>query len=433
MTAILDLSAKIIDTGHYEGPNSVNRTSGELSELANNVGFIEAFSNVVTIKTDDGLVLFDTSLDAFAPKVIQSLRGWSNAPVNTMAYTHGHIDHVGGASAFVDEARDKGHRRPRVVAHEHVPPRFDRYRLTNGYNAVINDRQFRSGAGRKTKISGGMGGPGRFGPQTWIDPDTTFDDRMSLNIGGVRFDLRHDKGETDDHLWAWIPQHKAIVAGDFVIWVFPNAGNPQKVQRYPAEWARALRQMMAHEPELLLPAHGLPVQGKARIATMLGDMADALEFLVDNALRLMNQGAKLDDIIHSVKLPQGTLDKPYMRPVYDEPEFVLRNIWRLYGGWYDGNPSRLKPAKDAYLATEIANLAGGAGRLAARALELAGQGEMRLACHLVEMAADADPANKEVHAARRDIYRQRREGELSLMAKGIFGAAAEESDEKVTG
>lgn len=432
MSAILDLSAKIIDTGNYEGPNSVNRTSGELSELANNVGFVEAFSNVVTIKTDDGLVLFDTSLDAFAPKVIKSLRGWSNAPVHTMAYTHGHIDHVGGASAFIDEARDKGHRRPRVVAHEHVPPRFDRYRLTNGYNAVINDRQFRSGAGRKTKISGGMSA-GRFGPQTWIDPDTTFDDRMSLNIGGTRFDLRHDKGETDDHLWAWIPEHKAIVAGDFVIWVFPNAGNPQKVQRFPAEWARALRQMIALEPELLLPAHGLPVHGKARIATMLGDMANALEFLVENALRLMNQGAKLDDIIHSVKLPAGTLDKPYMRPVYDEPEFVLRNIWRLYGGWYDGNPARLKPAKDAHLAAEIANLAGGAGRLAKRALELAGLGDMRLACHLAEMAADADPANKEVHAARRDIYRQRREGELSLMAKGIFGAAAEDSDAKLEG
>jgi alkyl sulfatase BDS1-like metallo-beta-lactamase superfamily hydrolase len=432
MTAILDLSAKIIDTGHYEGPNSVNRTSGELSELGKGVGFVEAFSNVVAFDTDDGLVLFDTSLDAFAPKVIQSLRGWSKAPVHTMAYTHGHIDHVGGAAAFVEEAKTAGRARPRVVAHAHVPPRFDRYRMTNGYNAVINDRQFRSGAGRKTRISSGMSA-GRFGPEIWIDPDTTFHDRMSLNVGGLRLDLRHDKGETDDHLWAWIPEHKAVVAGDFVIWVFPNAGNPQKVQRYPLEWARALRQMMALEPELLLPAHGLPVHGQKRIATMLGDMAGALEHLTQATLAMMNAGARLNDILHTVKVPQEVLAKPYMRPVYDEPEFVVRNIWRLYGGWYDGNPAQLKPAKDASLATEIASLAGGASRLTARAKEVAEAGDMRLACHLVEMAAAAAPDDKGVHAARRDIYRARREGELSLMAKGIFGAAAEDSDEKCGG
>ena len=57
--------------------------------------------------------------------------------------------------------------------------------------------------------------------------------------------------------------------------------------------------------------------------------------------------------------------------MYDEPEFIVRNIWRLYGGWYDGNPAHLKPAPEAVLAVEIAELAGGATRLAARALELA--------------------------------------------------------------
>ena len=53
------------------------------------------------------------------------------------------------------------------------------------------------------------------------------------------------------------------MTGDFVIWNFPNAGNPQKVQRYPIEWAAALRAMIAKEPELLLPAHGLPIAGRS--------------------------------------------------------------------------------------------------------------------------------------------------------------------------
>jgi hypothetical protein len=37
------------------------------------------------------------------------------------------------------------------------------------------------------------------------------------------------------------------------------------------------------------------------------------------------------------------------------------------------------------------------------------------------------PEDSEAHAARRDVYRAWRERELSQMAKGIYGAAAEES------
>ena len=75
------------------------------------------------------------------------------------------------------------------------------------------------------------------------------------------------------------------MSGDFLIWNFPNAGNPQKVQRYPIEWAAALREMIGHGPELLLPAHGLPIEGDERIARVLDDIATALEDLVDEVSR----------------------------------------------------------------------------------------------------------------------------------------------------
>ena len=64
------------------------------------------------------------------------------------------------------------------------------------------------------------------------------------------------------------------------------------------------------------------------------------------------------------------MERPYLQPVYDEPEFVVRTVWRLYGGWWDGNPATLKPAPERALALELAELAGGAGVLADRALAL---------------------------------------------------------------
>jgi len=339
-----------------------------------------------------------------------------------VVYTHGHVDHVGGAGAFVADARASGHTSICIVGHENVPRRFDRYNLTDGYNRIINERQFGQFRKRGYDISAGS----TFLPASSPKPDLTYRDELRLEVGGLEVLLRHAKGETDDHTWSWIPRYKAICAGDFFIWNFPNAGNPQKVQRYPVEWAAAMRAMAAQGAELFLPAHGLPIAGEARIRKVLTDVADALEFLVRETLTMMNQGARLNDIVHSVKIDPPILEKPYLRPMYDEPEFVVRNIWRLYGGWYDGNPAHLKPALDVQLASELASLAAGALRLAERGLELAAS-DPRLACHLVELAAQALPDDKRIHTIRAEVYLKRREGETSLMAKGIFGYAANES------
>ncbi|CAB4814891.1 unannotated protein [freshwater metagenome] len=185
--------------------------------------------------------------------------------------------------------------------------------------------------------------------------------------------------------------------------------------------------MIEQGPELLVPAHGLPIEGKARIATVLDDIATSLESLVTQVIEMMNSGETLDTIIHAVRVPQYILDKPYMRPLYDEPEFVVRNIWRLYGGWWDGAASRLKPAPDAQVATELARLSGGAENLMARALELMASGDIRMACHLADFAGWAAPQDAAIHANRATIYEQRRKAELSLMSKGIFKGAARES------
>ena len=426
MADLLAMSEEIIEgTLDAAGVGPVNRINHQLSELADGVAMVEAFSHCIVFKTDDGLLAFDTSNHQGGGKVVEAIRRWSPDRFNTLIYTHGHIDHVGGCGAFIEDAQGRGDPRPCVCGHENVARRFDRYDRTDGYNRVINERQF----GQFRRAGYGLDGGDRFLPPSSPKPDTIYADRMGLEVGGLEIDLRHAKGETDDHTWTWIPEHKAICAGDFFIWNFPNAGNPQKVQRYPVEWARAMRDMAAQGAELFLPAHGLPIAGAARIRKVLEEVADALDFLVIETLSMMNQGARLNDIIHSVKIDPAVLEKPYLRPLYDEPEFVVRNIWRLYGGWWDGNPANLKPARDSDLAAEVAALAGGALRLAERALDLSAT-DMRLACHLVEMAAQAAPDDRRVHHIRAEVFQARRAQETSLMAKGIFGYAANESKDR---
>ena len=70
-------------------------------------------------------------------------------------------------------------------------------------------------------------------------------------------------------------------------------------------------------------------------------------------IRECTAGDTLDEILHRVRIAPELLEKPYLRPVYDEPEFVVRNIWRLYGGWYDGYPENRKPAPAPAFALEV--------------------------------------------------------------------------------
>ncbi|MBL6901404.1 MAG: MBL fold metallo-hydrolase [Luminiphilus sp.] len=426
MADLLSMSADIID-GRVapEALGPLNRINHQLSELATDLAVVEAFSHCIVFKTDEGLVTFDTSNEHGGKKCVSAIQSWTHDPFHTVVFTHGHIDHVGGCGAFCDAY--EGHR-PIIVGHENVAARFDRYRMTNGYNHVINERQF----GQFKRRGYDLAGASQFLPIATPKPDVTYSAGMTMSVGGLDIELNHAKGETDDHTWAWIPKHKAICAGDFFIWAFPNAGNPQKAQRYPKEWAAALREMASRDAELFLPAHGLPISGRNRIQSVLNEAAEVLETLVEQTINLMNQGASLNDIIHSVKVRAELLAKPYLAPTYDEPEFVVRNIWRLYGGWYEGNPAQLKPARDRAVAEELAHLAGGAVKLAKRAEALA-ESDTRLACHLAEFAVQAEPDNKVIHALRAEVYQRRREGETSLMAKGIFGYAANQSKKQTEG
>lgn len=379
---------------------------GAAEEVADDVVFVPSFANVSAFRTGEGLVLVDTGSAFFAEHVHTTVRAWDASPLHTAVYSHGHIDHVFGVDVFAAEAAERGWAAPRVVAHEALPARFDRYVLTAGYNEVVNQRQFSA--------------PDLRWPREYRYPDVTYRSALDLSVGGLDLHLTHCRGETDDHTWTWVPSRKVLCSGDMFIWASPNAGNPQKVQRYPREWAAGLRTMAGLGAEVLLPGHGVPIVGADRIRQALTETAELLEHLHDQTLAMMNAGARLDDIVHTVRAPQHLLDRPYLRPVYDEPEFVVRNVWRLYGGWWDGDPARLKPAPAASLAAELAALAGGAARLAERALEVADAGDLRLAGHLSELAVQAEPASARAQEVQAEVYGRRAAAEASTMAQGVF-------------
>ncbi len=392
----------------------------ELAEVSESVAFYKHFVNMSALRTEEGLVLIDTG--PFNPGVQQAMyeaiRNWSDDRVHTAIYSHGHVDHAYGLPPYLREAEEKGWRRPEIIGHTHVRPRMARYIETEGYNSIINSRQF---------------GLQLSWPTDPVYPTTEYEDQLRLQVGGKEIRLFHARGETDDHTWVFLPEEGVLCTGDLFIWAVPNAGNPQKVQRYCIDWSRALRKMAALEPRVLLPGHGLLIEGESRVRAALIDTAEYLESIYHQTLALLNTGATVDQIIHSVRPPAQLAERPYLQPVYDEPEFIVRNIYRCLGGWYDGIPSELKPAPRQEQSRAIQALAGGTEALLQRARKLEEEGNLRLACHLVDWAAEADPESREVWQLRAEIYERRTAAESSTMSRGIFGDAARQSRAQTEG
>jgi alkyl sulfatase BDS1-like metallo-beta-lactamase superfamily hydrolase len=416
MTDVLELADRLwtgavtVETHHPVGGGT-----GGVVEVADGVAFWHGFSNSTIVRTDAGLVMVDSGDPVLGRVLHEQVRDWQpDVPLHAAIYSHGHIDHVFGVGHFDAEAVERNWNRPTVHAQEALPARFDRYRLTAGYNAAINRRQF--------------GLDNLQWPVDYRYPDATYRGMTSLDVG-ERVELHAARGETDDHTWTWFADRRVLCCGDLFIWASPNAGNPQKVQRYAAEWAVALREMLTLDAEVLLPGHGVPVVGADRVRQALTDTARFLESLHEQTVAMMNEGASLDDIVHTVRPPADLADRPYLQPVYDEPEFVVRNIWRLYGGWWDGDPSTLKPAPVARLASELVTLAG-TDAVSARVEDLLASGDdvsLRLAGHLVELLVHADSTSTAAHSLRARVYGQRRDVERSTMSKGVFGWAQREA------
>jgi glyoxylase-like metal-dependent hydrolase (beta-lactamase superfamily II) len=389
--------------------------SGGPIEVAARTWFQSVFSGVTAFETDEGLVLVDSGLLQLGPKLAGLLRQKTSAPVHTAIFTHGHVDHAFGLNAFLVP----GQKPPRVIAHRAVPKRFARYERTRRHNAALNARQF-GGAVQEAETSEKFDNFKR--PP--VMPDTLYDDELTIRVGGVRFDIRHGRGETDDHSYVHCADRGVLCSGDFFIWSVPNAGNPQKVQRYPWEWANALRAMAALAPRSLCPGHGGPVvNDPPRIALMLTETADYLDAIVAQTIAALEDGSPPHvDIVRTVEPPRSS--SPWLQPVYDEAEFIVRNVIRYYGGWWSGRPSELKPAPRQDVAHEMVRLAGGAAALLARAQTIAAGGDLRLACHVADYALEAGPADPDVQRAVAALYEQRAAAEPGLMARNLFRSAA---------
>ena len=371
----------------------------ELFEVSKNLAFIKNFGNIAVFKKDGTGLLIDTGMGVSSIQVVEKLKEWGISNIEYVIYTHGHVDHVTGTE-YISNAFEGT---TKVIAHENVAKRFDRYKKTIGYNAIINQRQF--------------GLPSPVFPNDFIYPDIVYSDEYELEFNESILTLTHGKGETDDATYIYSTKEDALFTGDFFIWSLPNAGNPSKAQRYVGFWGEVLKKMSEYNSEYLFPGHGPLIKGKKTIKKILLDTSNCLLWIEENVLNLMNKGYPLREIQSELALPDKYF-RPYLVSAYDDFSFLINSVWRQYGGWYSGIPSELKPPKLKDIGSTYIDMAGNETNLLKFLELLVSSHKYKEASVIVDAAHSV---NSDLFSdIKKDIYLKLAELETSIMAKGIY-------------
>lgn len=357
-------------------------------------------ANASWIHTTEGTVVVDTLLHpALGRKMLDEIRK-AGGPVKYIIYTHGHLDHVGGAPAFLEDS-------PEIIAHRYITDRFEKYRILSEHRARIAAIQFNFAFHVREEMS-------------FVNPTKTYDESMTFTLGDKTFELYHARAETDDATWIFVPEIRTAFVGDLIVAGFPNIGNPFKPTRFVLPWARALEAVRSRKPELVIAHGGRPVYQGDEARELLDVTIEAIYSVHDQVVDCINKDMPVEEMIHVVKLPDHLKEHPYLQFVYSRPEFAVYNIYRWYHGYFDHNPAHLLPRPDKEVNEEIFKLIGNGRAILKRARELFKQGESQLALQVLDILLKHNPEHIPARKLHLEILGALCEEDYCLMSRNTW-------------
>ena len=350
-------------------------------------------ANSIMIEGDKGIIIVDTlSTYEKAKEVMQEFRKITDKPVKTIIYTHGHLDHIQGTKAFLEEG-DGG---VEIIAHESL---LDFYINENSVLGPIASVRTAYATGvmlpDEDKNMGLFPNP-EPGTIAFVSPTHTFSSDFSLDISGVKMELAHVSGESSDQIYVWLPDDEALLIGDNIYGIFPNIYTLRgAAYRDPMNYVNAIDQMIPLEPKHLVQSHVKPVSGKDEIMNILISTRDATQYIYDQTIRGMNNGYTADELSRMIELPKSLDEHPWLTQARGQIPWHVKQIYYGNLGWYQGDPAFLLPISDEQRAHKFVEGLGGVDKVIQQVRQAIDDNEYNWAAELATYVITVDPDNDE--------------------------------------
>lgn len=285
-------------------------TTPELQELAPGVwAYIQPdggwmINNMGLVVGDAGVTSIDmTSTEQRTRAYLEAVKTVTDEPIKRVVLTHSHPDHCNGTS-MVPDAEIISHR---VTAQDLLRPHSLAPHIFEPFNQGNIEARI---------------------------PTVVFDDALTIDPNGRRIEVRHPgtAAHTRGDAYVWLPEERVLFAGDLLF----HGGTPFALSGSPSGWLRALEQMQALEPEIVVPGHG-PAGNKELFAPVV----EYLNFLVEVAHDAHARGLTPLEAVEGLDLGQfGTLL---------EKERIVGNLHRALAELNGGEPDFAQAWQDMYL------------------------------------------------------------------------------------
>jgi alkyl sulfatase BDS1-like metallo-beta-lactamase superfamily hydrolase len=371
----------------------------QVGDVAEGVRICGGLGNALSVDVGDAILQLDSGdSPQMAAAMLTDLRAWRpDLPVTHLVYSHGHIGYNVGASTWLATANPAGAPPPVVVAQQNVP----------AFIAAV--QRFEGLAHLNLWIEFAI--PDASPPIEIVQPTVTFDQGLTIRGTTREVQLLAIPSETPDALAVWIPDVGVLHGGAAVTPTLPNSGEPTVVHADLDTWADSLERMDALGASRLVRGFGGTVDGTSAVHDVLSTMAAGLRWVSNTVADRMNQGWSLREILTAdLHDPESIFGKDYMHDAHGARTLLLHAAWDSFAGWWDRNPTSLRPAPLAEAATAVLSAVEPETVLAtARGLQAAGH--TQLALHVIDLVALADPsahaAVAEARALKADLCTQR--------------------------
>jgi len=383
------------------------------------IGF--GLANCILLEGDDGVVIVDTMESVKAAAAVKkAFDNITSKPVKAIIYTHYHPDHTYGAEIMAGEDN------PEIYSHAATSQYLERIAvITRETTYRRGMRQFGSLLPRGGLINAGIGprlendGTNAIAP---LVPTKTFsEDRLELEISGLKMVLFFAPGETPDQIFIWMPEKKVLLPADNYYKSFPNLYAIRgTAYRDVKRWVASIDKMRALKPEYLVPQHTRPLTGAEEIYKILTNYRDAIQFVHDQTIRWMNKGLTPMEIVEKVKLPPHLARQPYLYEYYGTVPWSVRAVFDGYLGWFGGNSTDLFPLPLKERASRFADLAGGEQALLGRAQQaLAGQ-DYQWALELTDQLLQLSPESAEARKLKAAALKALGSRQIAATARNYY-------------
>ena len=361
--------------------------------------------------TDRGRVIVNTGMGYEAPhhkRVFDAIRP---GPTHYIITTQAHVDHVGGVDLF----REPG--AVYVAQAENPACQADdaRIRELRRRTAAIWFDVLGADARRIAAEN-----PGVSMRQAEPTPDLSFDERLGLNVDGLRIELIAAVGETIDSAIVWLPERCTALVSNLFGPLFPHFPNLNTLRgdryRFVEPYLASVRKVRELRPEVLVTGRHEPIRGAELIDASLERLHGAVDYVHRRALEGFNAGVDVWTLMREIQLP------PELRvgQGYGKVSWAVRTLWESYVGWFKlQSTTELYPDSSGAALAELISAAGTEASLVRAEAALA-RGDavvaLRLGESLAALISDEPRVRALMVAAHRSLLEQG--GDVSFWEHG---------------